>query len=143
MPGDTLLGRIRVRLVPPFPKIRRTRESDTRSQSYRCLKFFQKSSVFHSRNTDTAPMLYCRPNDGGKAPVFPSENIGLFLLFSFVFFYTQTQIDAYCQPNDGGHASVFSKQTIQTVRFLYYLLRWFENRYFLMPTVVRKLKLHF
>jgi hypothetical protein len=29
-----------IHLVLPFPKIRRTRESDTRSQSYGCLKFF-------------------------------------------------------------------------------------------------------
>ena len=33
-------GQNRIRLVLPFPKIQRTRESDTRSQSYRCLKFF-------------------------------------------------------------------------------------------------------
>ena len=33
-------GQNRIRLVLPFPKIQRTRESDTRSQSYGCLKFF-------------------------------------------------------------------------------------------------------
>ena len=39
MPG-VFPGQNRIRLVLPFPKIRRTRESDTRSQSYGCLKFF-------------------------------------------------------------------------------------------------------
>ena len=39
MPGVPL-GQNRIRLVLPFPKCRRTRESDTRSQSYGCLKFF-------------------------------------------------------------------------------------------------------
>ena len=39
MPG-VLPGKNQIRLVLPFPKIQRTRESDTRSQSYGCLKFF-------------------------------------------------------------------------------------------------------
>jgi len=83
-PGDTPLGRIRVRLVPPFPKIRRTRESDFPSQSYGCLKFSQKPSVFRSRSTGVAPMLYCRPNFWRNAPVFSLESIGVFLLFCFI-----------------------------------------------------------
>jgi hypothetical protein len=83
-PGDTPRGRIRVRLVPPFPKIRRTRESDFPSQSYGCLKFSQKPSVFRSRSTGVAPMLYCRPNFWRNAPVFSLESIGVFLLFCFI-----------------------------------------------------------
>ena len=75
-------GKIRIRLVPPFPNYRHTRKSDFPSQSYGCLKFFQKTMMLLCKNTDNTPMLYAWLNNGRSAPMFHYQNIDDALMLS-------------------------------------------------------------